>query len=72
MPTRPSSYLHAMKEKDLSNTGPGTAHLDLIKKVWNLDKAKLPKEKPPAEVQTDIYRTANTHSSVPSRRKRRT
>jgi hypothetical protein len=60
-----------MNEKDVSNTGPGTAPVDLIKRVWNLNKAKPEREKAPEQVETDIYRTATKHSSVPSRRKRR-
>lgn len=65
-----SSYMHAMTTDTVSNCGPGTANVHLLRSIWNLDSAAPSREKAPDFVETDIYRTG-CGGGTPRRRRRR-
>lgn len=61
--------MNAMTAETVSNTGPGTASVNMLRAIWNMDTPKH-REEAPEFVETDIYRTGSG-GSIPSRRRRR-
>lgn len=47
-----------------SQTVPG---VKMLKQIWNIKSGKPPREKPPAEVVTDIYRVPTRKNGFPRR-----
>lgn len=62
------SYMNAMTEATVSNTGPSTNNMNMLRSVWQMDLPKARPEEAPNFVETDIYRTGNG-GAIPSRRR---